>query len=60
LTDIGFSFGFSGTWIIRFSDIGWIDMYQSTSDTKITQPAIPGNGTFALIFLYGFYLKYAE
>jgi hypothetical protein len=35
-------------------------MYQSTSDTKIAQPAIPGNGTFALIFLYGFYLKYAE
>jgi hypothetical protein len=32
-------------------------MYQSTSDTKIAQPAIQGNGIFAVFFYYGFYLK---
>jgi hypothetical protein len=40
LTDIGFGFSF-GNWIITywtvvFLDTGWIDMYQSTSDAKLS------------------------
>jgi len=58
---LDFSFGFSDSWIKNlldgFSDIGWIDVYQSTSTTKVALHTIKNNGIFALFFAYGFYLK---
>ena len=41
----------------RFQDTGWIDMYQSTSDTKLAQRPTPDKRKTDRFRSYGFYVS---
>ena len=58
MTDIGL--GFQWIWTYKnlldgFQDIGWIDMYQSTSDTKLRPRPFLHKSAFDRFCRYGFY-----